>query len=371
MKKFISVLCIIIVLFSCGCAKKLDGGEPDGEIISKGGIAMQQGQWVYFINGPMPANINDALADTPVAKIYRMKTDGSNIQAVTDKKASDMCVVNDKIFYTTPSRRQVTLCCIGIDGTKNKKLISFEAGEFLNYGKNGVAVGTKNQIHYFDYETLDKKVFDTGVISGIKISDNYIYYYDSGADGTKRIEISTGNIETLCALNGMILDASDSEVFFVSTRLPYRLDTSTKQLTQISEAYYRMTLINMTNRVIVCVESDTEKQGIYTQPIDNVAGRPVGEGGNVARLTVHPKNAVALCANDDYIFFVEEGTGDIYRMTFQGTEKTVLGTVNSIYKSNTIDIVDNLLFIYGDAESGQAYYVPADGSGQLTLIKES
>lgn len=370
MKKIVSLLCIMLILCVCGCAKKLEGGEPDGKIISEGGLAMQQGQWVYFIDGPMPEFVNDALSDTPVAKIYRMKTDGSEMEAVTEKKTEKMYVAGEKIFYVTPTRSQVNLCCIGIDGTKNKKLLTFEAGEFMNFGKNGVAVGTKNQIHYFDYQTLEKKVFETGAISGLEISDNYVYYYSDSVDGLNRIEISTGNIETLCALNGMILDATDSEVIFVSTRLPYRVDTSTKQLTQISEAYYRMTLINMANRVIVCVESDTESQGIYTQPIDNVAGRPVGEGGNVARLMVHPKSAVALCANEEYIFFVEEGTGDIYRMTFQGTGKTVLGTVNTIYKSNAMDIVDNLLFIFGDAESGQAYYVPADGSGQLTLIKE-
>ena len=370
MKKIISLLCIMIILCASGCSKKLEGSEPDGKVISEGGIASQQGQWIYFINGPMPEYVNDALSDTPVAKIYRMKTDGSEIDAVTEKKAEEMYVAGDKIFYVTPTRRQVNLCCIGIDGTKNKKLLTFDSGDFLNFGKNGVAVGTKNQIRYFDYKTLENKVFDTGAVSGFDISDNYIYYYSDTVDGLKRIEISTGNIETLCSLNGMILDATDSEVIFVSTRLPYRVDTSTKQLTQISEAYYRMTLINMANRVIICVESDVEKQGIYTQPIDNVAGRPVEEGGNVARLMVHPKSAAALCANDEYIFFVEEGTGDIYRMTFQGTEKTVLGTVNAIYESDAIDIVDNLLFIYGDAESGQAYYVPADGSGQLTLIKE-
>lgn len=371
MKKIIAVMCILLMLMTMGgCAKKLENAQSDGEILSPGGIATQQGDWIYFINGAMPLMVNDALADTPTAKIYRMKADGSELQAVTSKKAYNMYIYKDKIFYATPTKTQAVLYCIGIDGTKNKKLKTINENDFVSYGQRGVAVSTNNKIHYFDYETLEEKSFQSGQVDGIRISENYIYYYAQNVVGTKRIEISTGNTETLCDPVGLFLEASDSEVYFVATRLPYKVDTNTKELTQISETYYAITLINMANRVIISVESDTETQGIFTQPIDNVAGRPVGEGENTARLQVHTKNAVAVCANDDYIFFVEEETGTIYRMTFSGTEKTVLGTMQSVDDADSMDVVGNLLFIFDNAEYGNAYYVPADGSGQLTVIKE-
>lgn len=371
MKKLISVLCIVLMLFSiCGCVKKLKDTQPDGEIVSNGGIAVKQGEWIYFINGAMPETVDNALMNTPVSKIYRMKADGSQLQPITKKKAQNMYVYKDKIFYVTPTQTQVALYCIGIDATKNKKLLTFNSGDFIVYGEKGLAVGTDEKIHYFDYETLKKQSFDTGNVDGIRLSDSYIYCFAETVVGTKRIEISTGNTETICDETGLLLWASDSEVFFVSARIPFKVNTNTMEKTQISETYYQTTLINMTHRVIICVESDENNQGIYTQPIDNVAGRPVEEGGNVARTKVHSKNAVALCANDDYIFFVEEGTGDIYRMTFEGTEKTVLGKMESIYRADTMDVVDNLLFIFDSAESGKMYYVPADGSGQLTVIKE-
>ncbi len=371
MKKIISIVCILLVLLTMGgCAKKLENAQPDGEISSPGGIAMQQGDWIYFINGAMPLLANDALSDTPVAKIYRMKSDGSELQAVTSKKAYNMYVHKDKIFYVTPTKTQAILYCIGIDGTKNKKLMTINEDDFVAYSEFGVALSVNNKIHYFDYETLEEKSFETGAVNGIKLSENYIYYYADNAVGTKRIEISTGNTEIICDPVGLILGATDSEAYFISTRLPYRVNTNTKELVQISETYYAITLLNMANRVLVCVESDTETQGIFTQPIDNVAGRPVGEGQNTARLQVHTKNAAALCANDEFIFFVEEETGDIYRMTFKGTEKTVLGTMQSVFGAHSMDIVGNMLFIFDSAENGNAYYVPADGSGQLTVIKE-
>lgn len=375
MKKLISAICIFIMLFSlCGCTDVLENGQPDGEIKSNGGIAIQQGDWIYFINGAMPPNVNDALDDTPASKIYRMKADGSELAAVSEKKAHNMYIYKEKIFYTTPTKKEVELRYVCIDRSGDEKLLTFQADEFITYGEKGVAVGTDDKIYYIEYETLNERVYETGNVDGIRISDNYIYYYAENEFGTKRIGIESGKTETLCDENGLILAVSDTEAFFVSTRLPYRVDANTLEKAQISTAYYQLTYINMANRVIICVESEEDSTGIYTQPIDNVAGRPVEEGGNKARKKIHTKNAVALCADDNYIYFVEDGTGDIYKMTYEGTEKKVLGTMQSIYRSDKMDIVGDKLFIFDGIiegeKSGKIYYVPVDGSGELTVIKE-
>ena len=96
----------------------------------------------------------------------------------------------------------------------------------------------------------------------------------------------------------------------------------------------------------------------------------VGEGGNKARIKVHNKDVSAFCLNDEYIFFVESETGDIYRMTYAGKDKTVLGNIVSVFNVDSIDVVGNNLFIFDSVESGHAYTVPADGTGELKAIKE-
>ncbi len=371
MKKFLAIICVMLVLSSvCGCAKKLENTQPDGEVISNGGIAIKKGDWIYFINGAMPKHVNDALADSPRAKIYRMKADGSERQPVTDKKAHNMFIYGDRIFYATPTKTQVNIYCINLDGTGNKKITTVNSNDLVHYGEKGFAVSTEDIIRYFDYDNLDKKEFETGTVDDLAISESYIYFHSNRFNGTKRIEISTGNQEDVCAPSGMILEAQDSFVYLMSTRIPFRIDTNTKEEIQISEALYRKALINMKNRVIICVESNTESQGVFAQPIDNIAGRPVGEGENTPRVMIHTKSAAALCANDEYVFIVEEDTGDIYKMTYQGTEKTVLGSMESLYSSMSIDVVGDTLIIFDDADAGNAYYVPIDGSGQLTVIKE-
>ena len=371
MKKILAILCAVLTLASiCGCAKKLENTQPDGEISSNGGIAIKKGDWIYFINGAMPEFVNDALADSPRAKIYRMKSDGSELQAVTDKKAHDMYIYEDKIIYSTPTKTQVNIYCINIDGTDNKKITTINADDMVCFGDKGVAFGTGSIVRYFDYENFDKKEFETGTIDDISLSDSYIYFHSKNFNGTKRIEISTGNQEDVCAPSGKILKADDSFVYLMSTRIPLKIDTNTKEEIQISEALYRKALINMKNRVIICVESDTESQGVYAQPIDNIAGRPVGEGENTPRIMIHTKSAAALFTTDEYVFIVEEETGDIYKMTYQGTEKTFLGTMESIYNSMSLDVVGDTLILLDGIEAGNAYYVPIDGSGQLTVIKE-
>ena len=129
MKKIISAVCVLLMLASmCGCTSTLENAQPDGEVISAGGIAVQQGDWIYFINGAMPINVNAALADSSVAKIYRMKADGSELDAITDKKAHDMYLYKDKIFYTTPTKTEVVLCCIGIGRSDDEELQRCDCG---------------------------------------------------------------------------------------------------------------------------------------------------------------------------------------------------------------------------------------------------
>ena len=67
---------------------------------------------------------------------------------------------------------------------------------------------------------------------------------------------------------------------------------------------------------------------------------------------------------------METETGDIYRMDYEGKNKTVLGNVPSIYSLDSIDVAGKNLFVFDDTDSGYAYTVPIDGSGTLVAIKE-
>ncbi len=369
MKKIIAAFCVLLtVACFAGCGKGLEGGQPDAEIISNDGIAVIQGDWVYFINGSMPALATDAVSDTPRAKIYRMRTDGSECTPVTSSKAHAMHLYRDKIFYISPTLTNVVLYSIGINGKNNKKLYTFNDSEFYTFGENGVAIANGGKIIYFDYENVQKSEFDTGEVSGMMISQSYIYYYYQGASGTKRIDIASGRQETLCNDNGPFLYVDDTNVYFTSARIPYRLNANTLELVQISQSLYKNALLNYKNEAIIGIASTEEDVGLYLQPMNNIAGEAVGESGNVARIKLHLQEVSAYCINDDYIFLVEAETGDIYRMTYQGTEKTVLGTVQSVYDVDSIDVAGDMLYIFDSVDSGLVYRTPIDGSGQLSLI---
>ncbi len=370
MKKFIAVFCALVLLTSVtGCGHKLEGGQPDAEVISNGGIAVKQGDWLYFINGSMPDKAGEAVKYDNRARIYRIKADGSECAPITDKKAFGMYVCKSFIYYTSPTLTDVVLYRIGIDGSDNKKLFTFSDKDFVDFGSNGVAVAHGESIFYFDYISGKKTEFEVGSkSSGLRISDSYIYFYAQNVKGTKCIDIKTGNIEMLCEENGPLLYVDDTNVFFASARVPYHINANTFQLDQISESLYRSILLNYKNSAIICMASNEEEKGLYLQPMENIAGEAVEEGGNRARILLHSKSASAYCLNDDYIFFVEEETGDIYRMTYEGKDKLKLGNMKSVFSLDSIDIVGDTLFLFDSVESGCAYMVPADGSGELSLI---
>ena len=305
MKKIISLILVAVTIFCItGCKKALTGGQPDAPVISNGGIVTKQGDWIYYINGAMPSIVSEALADTDRARIFRMKADGSQKQAVTDKKAYDMHIYGDKIFYTSPTEKEVILYSININGKGNKKIKAFQDSEFVFFGENAVIVENKEKIFYYDYETITELSFATGNIDSARISENYIYFCADNGNGINRIEIETGRREVVANKVGLLLHATDEMVYFVSTRLPYRVNTNTLELVQISEAYYRRTYLDMDKRYLVCVLSDEADPVIFLQPIDNVAGQAVSEGGNKPRLQVHLKSASAITTTNDYIFFI-------------------------------------------------------------------
>ena len=371
MKKLISLILVAITVLSItGCKPELKGGQPDAPVVSNGGIVTKQGDWIYYINGAMPSVVSEALADTDRARIYRMKADGSHKQAVTDKKAYDMHIYGDKIFYTSPSEKEVILYSININGKGNKKIKAFQDSEFIFFGENAVIIENKERIFYYDYETLTELSFATGNIDSAKVSENYIYFCADNGNGINRIGIKTGRREVIADKVGLLLYATDEIVYFVSTRIPYRVNTNTLELVQISEAHYRKTYLDMEKRYLVCVLSDEADSGLFLQPIDNVAGQPVGQGGNKPRLQVHLKSAWAITTTKDYIFFVEEQTGDVYRMTFEGKDKVVLGKVPSVRDTVAMEVIDDTLYIMDDATGGKIYSVKTDGSDTLKIIKE-
>ncbi len=371
MKKIISLILVAVTVIGItGCKKALTDGQPDAPVISNGGIATKQGDWIYYINGAMPPIVRDALSDTERARIYRMKDDGSQKQAVTDKKAYDMHIYKDRIFYTSPSEKDVVLYSININGKNNKKIKVFNDGDFMCFGENGVVVENKEKLFYYDYETLTELSFASGNIDSAYISENYIYCCANNGNGINRIEIKTGRQEVITNKVGLILNATDEMVYFVSARIPYRVNTNTLELVQISESLYRKTYLDMNKRYIVCVLSDVEDAGLFLQPIDNVAGQAVGEGGNKPRLQVHLKSAWAITTTEDYVFFVEETTGDVYRMTFEGTDKVVLGNVPSVRDTKAMEVIGDILYIMDDSDGGKIYSVKIDGSTALKIIKE-
>ncbi len=373
MKKFLSVLCIVLTVFTVtSCGKTLEGGQPEGEISSNGGIAVKQGDWIYFICGGMPEYAEDAVKDTLRGKICRMKnsSDGSEFEIVSDDKAFKIFLYGDRIFYTTPTKTNIILTSVKIDGTGKKKHYTLNDGDFVSYGKNGVAVEGDKKIVYLDFATLEITEYPVSTdISGIFAAEKYIYFYAENESSVMRLMLQNGNVEDLCDERGSFIYADDTKVFFASGQVPYSVNSNTLELKQISNSLYKNMLYNEKNSALICIPSVSDDTGLYYQPADNTAGAEVGEGGNKARIKLHTSEVSAFSATDDYIFFVEAETGDIYRMDYSGNEKTLLGKVQSVYGVDYIDIAGDNLFIFDGVESGYVYTVPVDGSGALKVIK--
>ena len=93
----IAAVCVVL----SGCAPSLSGGQPEAEILSNGGIAAVQGDYVYYINGSMPAMLSDALSGGRQAAIFRLDKEGKAEQ-VTNKSAYDFRIYGELLYFIAP-----------------------------------------------------------------------------------------------------------------------------------------------------------------------------------------------------------------------------------------------------------------------------
>ena len=102
MKKTTLILAAALpcVCLLTGCGYSLEGGQPDGEVVSNDGIALRQGDYIYYINGSMPTLLSDALSGSDQAAVFRMKADGTQKQRLSTKKPMPyMCTANICICF--------------------------------------------------------------------------------------------------------------------------------------------------------------------------------------------------------------------------------------------------------------------------------
>lgn len=157
--------------------------------------------YIYFIGSATQTYLEEDDIDN---KIYRMKTDGTNLEVLNDNELNNDCyeiyVINNQIYYIGLNAE---ICKMDLNGA-NKKVVADNGTGFLGITKDYIIYNSDAGEESEDYVTYIMNIDGTDakpIIEGkrlysVNIEGNYIYYGDSDKKIYKT-EIGSGVEEVL------------------------------------------------------------------------------------------------------------------------------------------------------------------------------
>jgi serine/threonine protein kinase len=194
--------------------------------------------WIYYLN----SEEDD--------KIYKIKTDGTENEKVSDEETEQFLIYNDYIFYTSKTEDS-NIYRINIDGSEKKKIVEYEVMDFDiengflyycvssydsdDYGIRKVSIDGKDDsmVENLDYVSSDCLEVDNG----------WIYYNDLDSlilskikvNGNNKTDLTEGRVSDLAVTEdwlGFTLTETDGNLFISKE---YRLDIDYNELERIAE----------------------------------------------------------------------------------------------------------------------------------------
>lgn len=140
--------------------------------------------YIYFIGSATETYLEDDELDN---KIYRIKTDGTNLEILNDNELNNECyemyVVNDAIYYIGVNAE---ICKMDLNGA-NKTVIADNGTGYLGITDKYIiynALESKDKAEYVTYimnldGTEAKPILEGKRLYSVNIEEDYVYYSDS------------------------------------------------------------------------------------------------------------------------------------------------------------------------------------------------
>ena len=326
MKK-ISIIAIIAVLAAClllsGCGYTLEGGQPDGKVVSNNGIAVQQGDYIYYINGSMPGYLDEALKNSPEASIFRMNADGTDRQQLSTRKAYAIYVVKEYIYFLSPvAADKLCIFRVSINGGNEKRILEFDANGEYAFSDHGVAAELDNGIVLYSFKEEKKShIKDIGNIAQM-YGDQKLYYYVGNRAGVYSVDWEGGEPQQVTERNGRIMAVTQKSLYYLKNAGDYpkltQFDFDTKKETTLSSSQYDTMLLSLKNNIMVAYSS--EKTTLYYMVLDGVS----------TRVPLLEENVSTYAIGDDRIFFCSKSEDALYSINIDGTDKKKIAMRKSL-----------------------------------------
>ena len=369
-KNFFKIIALFLLcsLLFCGCKKEysglsepLLGAEPDAQIISNGGLATQQGQWIYYLNGDNFTRHEGERFSTYAGALLRMKEDGSEKAVVLDKDVSLFNVKGDRIYVCVYEKGRSVIASLKVDGTDYRELKAIDdiyyggaygfTGEYLYYTKDFMLyrmdVDGKNEIQLTKFP-----------IYNLRVGEDYIYF-------TREVDENIGNLYKIVNGEDSFIEITKSAAYVLHVEgdlaFYYVLDNgnvyryNAKDGTSEPVVFGGYTdYLFAENENFYAISSTIEDEeesfnGIYTVP-----------AGGGKKKQVSSNSGRCMAYYNGYIYYVNvTSLNQLYRCSLDGLTDECLSE-EFVYDYDTLDIVGNYIYFLSDSDYDRIYRLNMD-----------
>ncbi len=359
-KRLASIFTVVVLLCACsndysGLKKPLLGAQPEKQVISDGGVASRQGEWVYYINGDNFTRGEGERFHEFAGALCRMKTDGTQKDIVVDRDVSLFNIDGDKIYLCV---YEGTSCVasVNIDGSDYKVLKTVDD---IYYG--GSYAYQDGKIYY----TRDFRLYslDCAGEKETKITDFKIYNLRAGGGRvffTREEDENIGNLYELSddgfheitSTPAYLLCAEKDKAFYYmlgnGTVYEY-FSGSAEPVVYGGYTEYAFTDDTYYVSASYTDENDNEISGIYAIP---------SGGGQKKQISENYGSCMAVCG--DHLYYINKTKLNyLYRCALDGSCDECV-CEEFILDNDTLDVLDKYIYFFSDGDYDRIYRIDTD-----------
>ena len=141
--------------------------------------------------------------------IYRIRTDGSGREKLSEDRAAWLSVVGAWVYYINGDDGRVYR--VRTDGTARERLNTVSSTN-LNVVDGWAYYSSDNKVYRMKYDGSASEVLAEGTFNSLIVEDGWIYYADN--HGIRRLNISNGTTQQLFGSRVSYINVTDEWIYF-------------------------------------------------------------------------------------------------------------------------------------------------------------
>lgn len=362
--KVCATLLLVVLLAGCskteeeykGLSEPLKDAEPDAEIFSDGGLAVKQGQWIYYINGDNFTRNNGERFSEYAGALIRMKENGTEKAVVLNKDVSLFNICGGKIYLCVYEDNKSKIASLNVDGTDYKVLKAVDSiyyGGFYGFSGEYIYFTENYMLYRMNLDGSNVTQITKFRIYNTIVGEDYIYF-SSDNDGDvgnlyKLVDGETTYVEITTSPTYVIsVDKNIAYYYIMKTGNVHRYDALTGTSKNILTGGYTDYLFEEDAGFYgfssTLVRDNETFDGLYIMPT---------EGGTKKKISEN--SGKCMVYHDGYIYYINATVlNQLSRCNLEGTvDETVFEQI--IFDFDTLDIVGNYMYFICDSDDGRIY----------------